>query len=553
MAFNPTSTIQLCRVDYDNSYEHVRWFVSEVERTAYFADPERKMISFDNYTVVRTTRPDGSLQSSVKVAMGLDELRSHKVNYMIYKNQHTTSHKFYAFITKMIYINEGTTELVFETDVMQTWRTEFIIEPSYIIREHTQYDEIGDNLVPESFNFQDYTYTTALTDTTLWEWGYLIGATENILASASSNSRGYYQSGIYQGMYFYYAKDILMLNSIILELEKKGEGVIVFICTIPKFCLKDHTEIMGIFSDDKASDGTSLTGQGLLRTSDDPATSTNTINFDSRAYTFDGYVPKNNKLFTAPFFKLVVTNHNGEQAEYNVEDFADRSNVEFKMYGDISANPSITLIPCDYKGIDINYDAGISISSFPQCSYNSDTFKLWLAKNQYGVGLNALGNVAQIVAGAGLTAGTSGAAAGIGVTQITSGILGLMNTANSLYTASKEPNKVQTGSAKNNLLTAIGLNRFDYYIQTIKRNFAETVDAYFTKYGYARNVISKPYPENRPCYYYVQTANVNIRGGIPNDDLNMIKSIYNKGVTFWRAGWTVGKYDGEANKAAKKP
>ena len=58
------------------------------------------------------------------------------------------------------------------------------------------------------------------------------------------------------------------------------------------------------------------------------------------------------KLFTNPFFNLVVTNHNGEEAVYNIEDFYNANGrndnnrtFHFTMKGDISVNPTVTLYP----------------------------------------------------------------------------------------------------------------------------------------------------------------------------------------------------------------
>ena len=546
MAFNPSSTIFLCNVPIDSTYQHEIYFDTLTAQQEYFS--KKVVKTFADYLTVRTTRPDGSLQSSVKVNANIDVLRSLPCNYMYYQNANHGTRFFYAFITKLIYINEGTTEIVFETDVYQTWLFDVRLMPSYVVREHSETDEIGDNVVPEKFSFQDYVYSLAHNDTTLDDWGYLIGATENDLTDPSLWQElfggsdnpvvdGKNMSGIYQGLFFYYFENVKRMNDFLNQVVEKNGECIVFIAVVPRFSVSEN--VVGATTTDRAN------GEGWLYSSSNPAEATIIFDFDDGSKTFEGYTPKNNKLYTAPFTNLVVTNHNGQEAVYNVEDFSNPNSITFKMYGDVSANPSICLVPRNYKGILSNYDSGITISGFPQASFNTDTFKLWLAKNQYGLALDTVGNVGQIVAGVASVAtapATGGASLAVGAATLAGGAQGVLGTVNSVYQASREPNRAQTGSNRNNLLTAMGANRFDFYYRKIKRCYAETIDSFFTMYGYQVNKVKKPNVSSRPYFNYVQTIDVNIIGGIPSDDMEKLKSIYNRGVTLWKTTVDVGQY-----------
>ena len=551
MAFNPSSTIYLCNVPIDSTYKNQIYFASKLQQQSYFS--QRVVKTFSNYLTVRKTLADGSLVSSVKVDANIDSL--YNCNYMYYQNANHGTRFFYAFVKKLIYVNEGTTEIVFETDVYQTWLFDVTIKPSYVVREHSETDEIGVNLVPEKFNFQDYVYQDAVTDTTLDKWGYLIGCTENTvpesfweeLFGGSDNPAimPKAMTGIVQGLYFYYYKDAGTFNTPFHQflnaiLEKSGD-CIVFAAVIPEFSVSGST--IGDTDEDREK------GIGYVFASDKPAEKDININDLTVNGSFEGYAPTNNKLFTSPFYKLIVTNHNGEQAEYNIEDFVHPDEITFTMYADISANPTVTLVPKNYKGIVKNYDAGISISGFPQISLNTDTFKLWLAKNQYGVAMNALAGVGQIVAGVAAVAAaptTGGASLGVagimGSSSIVSGVQGVASTINGVYQASKEPNSATPGGGKTNLLTAMKMNKFDYHIQTIRREHARTIDDFFTMYGYQTNKIKVPNLSSRPHFNYVQTVDINIVGGIPADDMEILKHVYNSGVTLWKHTATVGDY-----------
>jgi hypothetical protein len=530
MSFNPNSTIYLCKVDFDNTYKNQVYFSNKSEQSDYFIN--RSKLTLSKYLTVRETLPNGGVQSSIKVGENIDTLRNRNINYMMYQNLNHRSKWFYAFITKLIYVNEETTKIVFESDVFQTWLFDIEILDSFVVREHSVIDKIGDNLIPEKFNFNEYN-STFLTDTSeLDEWGYLVGSTN---MRGAEGSRGKQMSGIYQGLHFYYFTNTNNMNDFLDTVEEEDGDCIQFIATIPKFCLLNNNITGGTESEKE-------NGEGYVSTSPSPSIRDITIDMTSRAFSFDGYIPKNNKLFTFPFMKLIVTNHAGQEGEYIIEDFGNKNMITFKMCGDVSTNPSIMLYPKDYKGIADNIDSGLSISGFPQCSVNTDMYKLWLAKNQFGMGLNLAGNIGNIAMGVGTIAGTGGLGVGVGGMQVMTGVTGMLDNINTFYQAQKEPNKVTQGNTKNNLLTAMKKNKFEFYIQTIKRQYAEMVDDFFTMYGYQVNKIKKPNLNSRKYFNYVQTIDINIVGGVPNDDLTKIKAIFNQGVTLWKKTSKIGDY-----------
>lgn len=531
MAFNPTSTIYLCNVDFDSTYKNIRDFASRTAQIEWFEGKVRKTLS--DYTTVREALPDGGIRSKVRVDENIDALRALPCNYMYYQNPNHGHRYFFAFITDLIYKNEGTTEIVFETDVWQTWQFDIEFKHSYVEREHSVSDGYFNNLVPEPFNFQDFRYESAASSP-LGNWGYLIASSERLTGEDATDeglvTRGRAMSGIYQGLYFYYFTGETVtskINNLLDSLDENGLEAVQFITLIPQF----NIGISGVFDD------------GYVQSTNNPAERTIYINnfIDAGLTKFGSYTPKNKKLFSFPFFALCVSNHNGEQAEYRYEDFADRSDVQFKMYGDISANPSVTIIPKNYKGLELDYDNGISITGFPQCSFNSDTYKLWVAKNQFGNAVSTIANVAQV--GGGIASIVTGAGAVAGASMIASGVSGVLSTINTGIQASKEPNRITIGGNKTNLVTAMGQNNFVFTYRKIKQGDAETIDNFFTMYGYQTNRMKVPNLSSRPYFNYVKTVDVNIIGAIPNDDMEAVKGIFNKGVTVWRSGATVGNYD----------
>jgi len=78
---------------------------------------------------------------------------------------------------------------------------------------------------------------------------------------------------------------------------------------------------------------------------------------------------------------------------------------------------------------------------------------------------------------------------------------------------------------------------------SIKRQFAERIDGYFSKFGYAQHVFATPSRYARPHWTYIQTQGCNVTSiHMPSSAVEAICSIYDKGITFWRHPSEVGDY-----------
>ena len=86
----------------------------------------------------------------------------------------------------------------------------------------------------------------------------------------------------------------------------------------------------------------------------------------------------------------------------------------------------------------------------------------------------------------------------------------------------------------------VGFTIFEKYI---KREYAEKIDEYFDKYGYAQNTAYVPERLNRKHYSYLKTVGCNIVGKMNNNDLLTIKGIYDNGITTWDTLQNVGHYE----------
>lgn len=97
---------------------------------------------------------------------------------------------------------------------------------------------------------------------------------------------------------------------------------------------------------------------------------------------------------------------------------------------------------------------------------------------------------------------------------------------------------------------------------TIKRKqisaiYAQKIDSYFDMYGYKINKITIPVTYARKYWTFVKTVNCNLGlvNSIPSEDMQMIKSCYNSGITFWTrfGGSDIGDYDNDNSISGTTP
>jgi hypothetical protein len=233
-----------------------------------------------------------------------------------------------------------------------------------------------------------------------------------------------------------------------------------------------------------------------------------------------------------------VSNNNGGSAIYKYEYFSDASNATFIIRGNLSPNPTIKLIPLNYKGISEHWEEASTLGNYPMASWKEGVWENWVAQNQNSLNLAYLGSAVQI--GTGLASMALGNE--FGVSGVISGSMAIFNTM-----AETKKMKMQPAQAGGNIGSGtinIAHNKQDFtaYQYTITREYAERIDKYFDMFGYKTNKVKVPNFSSRPCWNFVQTIDCNITGAIPNKDMQRIKQMFNEGVTFWKNGSYVGNY-----------
>lgn len=87
-----------------------------------------------------------------------------------------------------------------------------------------------------------------------------------------------------------------------------------------------------------------------------------------------------------------------------------------------------------------------------------------------------------------------------------------------------------------------GITGIYIYYKTIRPEYVRQLTAYFKMFGYKVNRLEIPNLKSRLSYNYIKTADANIIGNIPNNYLNALKGIFDKGITIWHTD-DIGNYN----------
>lgn len=494
-------------MNLDNTYQHTIHFNGPVKQSAYFSSLAKYSVT--NYTYQRKERV-------LRVGILADNL--YDCNYLMFQNTSFGDKWFYAFITSVEYINNQTSAVTFELDVMQTWYFNYKIRESFIEREHAATDNVGDNLVPDDLELGEYIMDDFDGTNKLSQKSIVVAATFD--KSLDENPGGMY-SGIYSGLFYNVFETYAEVNEFIASAVNgnKSSGI-VSVFMMPKNMVAGIGESIQVFDIKKTK---KVDGQ------------------------IDGYTPKNKKLYTYPYNFLYVTNLNGVGVPFPYEYFSNPDNCEFGLAGDMSCNPQVILYPVNYKGVPANYNEKMIMDGYPQCSYNTDSFKAWLAQTGASQLVSITGGAAALTSS--MSASAAGAAAGSAALAVggvpvaaIAGVSAVAGVMAGVFQHATLPMQAH-GSQGSSAVFAMGLKDFAFCHMHITSEFARMIDEYWNVYGYPVHRVKLPNISTRPHWNYVKTIGVNIVGSVPADDMAKIKSCYNNGITFWKNGSEVGSYN----------
>lgn len=489
--------------------------------------------------------------STVRFPSQADSIRSY--NYCMYRNTAYSNKWFYAFITKVRYVNDGMTELTLKTDVWQTWQFDVTLKTSFVEREHVADDTMGLHTLNEEINTGEY-MINSVTNKTICApdingaW-LVLAATEaptknsdgSSIVPSSITSRCY--NGIVQGcvliMFEFTSNGLGDLQRCITWYDSHGKkDAINSIYAVPKTIYPSDYVMSVTITDPFAADITwPLSHVGAT----DMGTTTITRNA-----TLNGYTPKNNKMFCYPYNYLMVTNNNGTDSIYHYEDFISPSSVQFKYNGVLTEGSDVKAYPIDYRKNNTNFSGyayGVDMGKTPTFSWSNDMYLNWKAQNSFQGVYNQAGNVVHSVNAMPTNPTAPDSAANFfgwvgnvfeqGINHIGSSISTIKNALiGGGFQASLTPDQA-SGATTADLNFSIGRCGFTFYQMSVRAEVAAIIDNYFSMYGYKVNTMKSININTRTNWNYIKCVQANITGDIPQDDMAELKNHFNNGVTFW--------------------
>lgn len=512
MYIEPNSYIRLMKnIPLDNTYTDTLFFTSRANQLNYFRNNTTGM----NFTAQSYQRVIRDGLRYIRLQVNAENIYDY--NYLMFQNTAFGNRWFFAFINNIEYINNNTSEINFELDVMQTWLFDVTLGASYVEREHFSEDTVGMNIQPEPIEIGPI-QCNAVTTTGWFDDLYIVLAT-----TTSSQNHGLV-GGMYGAVDYSYA-----------ELSSAGSALMqARINTLVESNKMDS--IVAVFIMPAKFIPSSGGGSGDLPWSSVPQSRSISI---PRPTTCGNYTPRNKKLLTAPYTFLCVDTLN-DARNYRFEWSRDANNISFTAIGSITPDPAITFYPTNYNGawtnlvqtVGKNPTESVTLRGFPQCAIAIDAYKAWLAQGAVSDGLNVMQSA--ITAGAGVVSGYVPMAMH-GATGIMQGI----NNAVVAATAGARPRGVQGGDPD----VVSGQKEAYFKFMSVTEEYAEIIDDYFDRYGYACNQLKIPNRNARAHWTYCKTHDCNLEGSAPADDLKKMKSIYDNGITWWNNPSEVGHYE----------
>lgn len=511
MYIAPNSEIRLLNnVPLDSKYDNSFYFASIADQVTYFTSKVKRTFTLQTYQ-----RKDRGV---IRLEASADDVFD--CNYLMYKNTAYGNKWFYAFIDSIDYVNNATCEVKFTIDPLMSWYFEMEVPPCYIVRQHSYSDNIGDNIEPEPFELGEYVYEDydilSLEIGTNFKY-IVLNADSEVQPVAGVQTYGNLISGV--TVYVYKPSELNDLRTLLDRYLTNPDNIVAIYC-VPSWCIPDEN----VGSDHRLNSGVGYMSKTISKTA---------ITASSG---FGNYQPMNNKLYTYPFNYYHVDNGNGSSLALRYEFFEDLT-PQFYVRGNILAPVQVGLNPMNYKGIvtaplqtpQAVMSEGLSLNSYPQCSWNIDSFKAWLAQNSVPLMIDVAKSVTFAMASGGEIRG----------------LMSMANTAveeaKAMYNASIKADICRNSVDVGNLNCVTDRQTFYGGRAYVNLNELQHIDSFFSAFGYSENKVTSPHlGAHREGFCYIKTKGCLVRGNLPNDDKVAIQNIFNNGVRFWNRKTNVG-------------
>lgn len=463
-------------------------------------------------------------------------------NYLMYQNPDIPGKWFYAFITGVEFLANGTTLINYADDLLQSYWFDFNVKQCMVEREHVSNDTPGTHLKDEGVALGPYV-VNGFQNAVYNAW-WLVVVSSVYLGGDYGPSKGLGYDENYSGLLYYcYAPDDYETNLAedLAGLAEQGKSdAIVCMYLIPEHLLPNPQASTTLL-------------RGVKAVSKE-------LHVAPDSSRLDGYTPRNKKLLTYPYRGLKISNFSGHSAVLHYEKFGNLPPT-FSVEGSLLPNGRLLFIPNGYDSRSSNYDCAINIGDYPQCTWLKDVYANWLATQNvkwgyeekvreinagYSMGKAALGSLTGMAWGAATgDFKTTGENIGTMLNTVVDGVkdaqIASENMAAEKIIHQMIPPTV--GGQIGNESTMQLLDRYGFQMEeiTITAEFAKSIDGYFDMFGYRVDTVKTPNITGRQSWNYVKTVGAVVTGDVPIAASTLFQGLLNRGIRFWHTP-DIGNY-----------
>lgn len=531
--------------------------INDYENQVYYASESARDSAFDSYTDKTFKNLSSCDKTKQTIRLNVPYYVGNKYNYgcIIEDNK-----RYYIFISVVEWLSNNTVILHYTYDYWQTYYKSITFKPSFVEREHVSDDTFGKHILDENLPISDYIIQG--------NENLDIKANEVMFCMTVSDNE--------------YVREISDTNRKVPIAWNYGTGVTLLVLAFDNYedamnCIKmyvnnnDIDSIQGLFVCSTKShcqpcyvmngDGSGQIQANYVLPNYDYETEsvTNITNFG-------GYVPNNNKCFCYPYSFVNITNYIGASIKAKYEFSNDKNTIKFKYnfpnVEGVGANGYLY----EYDGLTHNLDYSISGFVNPELPYVTNQFSAYLSANANSInntknwiendwkmntskGLINYGFQSASDLATGNVAGAIEHGTGLIMGQVDANMKRdrALDSINSSLADQSSKGDIAHGGFNPNILTNLGRIGFQMQKMRVTTECIQTIDHYLSMFGYKVNIIKTPQFTSRKRWNYLKTSGINLIGNVPQDALDTIKNMFNRGVTIWHSLGYMYNYDFDDN------
>lgn len=532
--------------------------INDYANQCYYSNESQRDSDFDSYTDRIISELASCDKSKREIRLDVSYYVGNQYNYgcIIENNK-----RYYIFIDSVEWkSNLKTCVLHYSYDYWQTYCYEITLEQSYVEREHVSDDTFGKHIIDEGLPVSDYkiqsnTVLNGNSNKTYFciacaDWSGVAKILpseipETPVPSVIQVSKNEFSTGIV------FSDNIDNIKNVIDRLvsENKIDSIVGFYAVPSGAIPNENSADCYLFLEAVPTCKFVLSSNGSVNLYEHTFSKPNNI---------DGYTPINNKCFCYPYCGVNVTNNNGNSLIGKFEFSNNKNSILFNYHLTcIEGSTSFGFFK-NYDGVARNFDYSIQGQSSIELPYVTNTFSAYMSANQNAIAnqYNTISRNEDFTSKQNMVSLLSANAQGL--TSLAMGNLGGFATAIGAdidYLMAEEKNalnaynqrqaidasikdvkskgNVAHGSFIGNGAQIVGDSGFKGQIITVTSENIKMIDEYFTMFGYKVNTIKKPQFNSRPYWNYIKTSGVNLIGNVPQNALNIIKQMFDNGVTMW--------------------